>query len=68
MVDKTTYTFIVYHENTDPPEDLGHAMRESFDGSMVGAVTSERTDAVHPDHLRDELIAIGNDGTFFDKE
>lgn len=68
MIDKTTYTFVVYHENDDPPISLRHAIAESYDGSMVGAVTNERTDAVHPDNLRDELIAIDNDGTFFDRE
>ena len=43
-------------------------MIESTDGSMVGDVINERTESVHPDKLRDELLAIGNDGEFFNME
>jgi hypothetical protein len=66
-VQKTTYTYVVYHTADDPPQDMSHAMREAFDGSMVGQVINERIDDVAPDKLVDELIAIGNDGEFFEE-
>lgn len=68
LIRKTTYTFVVYHEADEPPENLTHAMNEAFDGSMVGSVINERIDDVAADKLHDELVAIGNDGTFFDYE
>jgi hypothetical protein len=64
---KTTYTVVVYHRQDDVPEDFDHAMREIFDGSMVGACTGETVKVVDHDNLREQLISIGNDGEFFNE-
>ena len=66
MILKTTYTYVVYHEQDDVPLDLRHALSEAMDGSMIGGVAGETTKPVNPDTLKQELISIGNDGTFFD--
>lgn len=36
------------------------------DGDCIGNVTHESTEPVPADRLHEELMAIGNDGTFFD--
>lgn len=66
-ISKTTYTYVVYHRTDDQPDDLGHALAEAYDGSMVGSVIDDRTEPVDPGSLVDELVAIGNDGEFFDE-
>jgi hypothetical protein len=67
MVHKTTYTYVVYHDEDDKPQSIKHAINEAYDGGMVGAVTSATTEPVDYDRLQDELISIGNDGTFFEE-
>ena len=68
LIRKTTFTYVVYHEADDEPVNLPHAMWEANQGSMVGSTIDMKTESVHPDKLVDELVAIGNDGTFFDTE
>lgn len=65
---KTTITFTVLHRADNPMESLGHAMSESWDGDAVGWETESVTVPVSPDDVVDELVALGNDGTFFDDD
>jgi len=66
MICKTTYTYVVYHEQDDDPQDIYNAIQQAYDGGMVGATVSESTTPVDPDKLHEELVAIGNDGLFFE--
>lgn len=66
MIAKTVYTFTVLHPADAPLDDLGHALYEASEGNAVGDVTAETTVTLVPDAVRSELIALGNDGEFFD--
>lgn len=67
IISKTTYTFTVLHRTDEPfTEGLTEAMARSYDGHAVGWETNEVTESVPDDKVSDELVAIGNDGTFFD--
>ncbi len=78
VISKTTITFTVLHRTDEPivgfPGDgplcspLGEALARSWDGHAVGAETSMTTVEVADDKVEDELIALGNDGEFFDDD
>lgn len=81
-ISKTTVTFTVLHRTEDfPLKDeffgeydnpydgvLGYLMKEAWDGGMVGLESDPVTTPVPDDHVKDELRAMGNDGTFFDDD
>lgn len=67
-ISKTIITFTVLHRTDDQPEDLDHALREAFDGGMVGLETDSVTVPVPDDDVEDELVALGSDGTFFESD
>lgn len=43
-------------------------LSEMDDGSFIGATRWEATREIPPAEVRTELLAIGNDGTFFEDE
>lgn len=63
-IQKTTYTFVVLHAEDNPPQDIEHALNESYDGMMVGLETGAETVDVPDEKVVDELVALGNDGSF----
>lgn len=65
-IQKTVYTYVVIHTEDDAPQDIQHALAESYDGSMVGLEVSEQTTDIPDDKVVDELVALGNDGSFLD--
>lgn len=77
-ISRTTFTFTVLHRTDEPfdnfhgdgPLDgsLGEALSRSWDGNAVGAVTEEVTEEVADFDVKDELVALDNDGTFFDDD
>ena len=79
-ISKTTFTFTVLHRTDQPFDDdfqgyepclqgaLGAAMDRSFDGHSVGWVTNEVTEPVPDKKVAEELVALGNDGEFFDED
>lgn len=82
-ISKTTITFTVLHRSDDPvlsgrefigeydsPTDglLGYVMQEAWDGGMVGIEGDPVTAPVPDDQIEDELLAMGNDGTFFEED
>lgn len=67
-ISKTTFTFTVLHRSDDPPADLGDAISEADHGSAVGLETSRETVPVADSAVADELLALGNDGEFFDDD
>lgn len=50
----------------NPEWDLSDVHYAIHDGGCIGDVSHESTTVVPPNELEKELIAIGNDGTFFD--
>lgn len=79
-ISKTTFTFTVLHRTDEPftwdhgngdgalNTNLGEALTRSWDGHAVGAVTDETTVPVPSSQVEDELVALGNDGEFFDDD
>jgi hypothetical protein len=82
-IKKTTMTFTVLHRaDAFPlPDDefwgeydgpyagpLGFLMQEAWDGGMVGIESDGVTVDVPDDQVETELIAMGNDGTFFEED
>jgi hypothetical protein len=65
---KTTYKVTVLSEGPlSAHMDLEDVLAEMNDGDLIGEVSHEGTDAIQTKkELREELEAIGNDGTFFD--
>lgn len=45
---------------------LAQIAREMDEGAFIGAVPSHLSEHVPPDRLEEELLEIGNDGSFFD--
>lgn len=67
---KTTVTITVLHRADNPMTDHGieEVLYEISEGDAVGWETGRGTVPVDPKDVRDELIALGNDGTFFDED
>ncbi|WP_448205333.1 hypothetical protein [Azospirillum sp. sgz302134] len=65
---KTILTVTILHPVDESPEGkpLDAIGRELDDGGWIGQIASASVTAVSDDRVRDELIALGNDGTFFD--
>lgn len=74
MIFKTTLTVIVLHEADSAEEaaqriadeGLNGTAYEITDGEWIGMVVNGPTVEVPADKVESELIALGNDGTFFD--
>lgn len=67
-ISKTTITFTVLHRTDEPIADLELALRESYDGHAVGDTTAIATVPVTDSQVHNELVALGNDGEFFDDD
>ena len=67
---KTTVTITVLHRADNPLTDHGidEVLYEMSEGDAVGWETDRDAVPVDPKDVLGELIALGNDGTFFDDD
>jgi hypothetical protein len=66
-ISKTTVTITALHRSDELlPEDLTALLYQLDEGNAVGLETARATAAVPDEAVRDELLALGNDGDFFD--
>lgn len=67
-VQKSVFTVTVLHTEGDAP--TGHTSAEEIASRInedwIGSVSHTTTVDVPVDEVRDELLAMGNDGEFFD--
>lgn len=68
IITKTTFTFVVLHPSDDPIVDLDIAMARSDTDNAVGMEEVISVEEVPDDQVEAELVALGNDGTFFNLE
>lgn len=66
MAVKNTLTLVVYSPGDIDHLDINDIVLQMDDGVLVGSVVSQTSEVVEGDALREGLIAIGNDGTFFE--
>lgn len=64
---KTVITFTVLHRADNPITDLETALYEANEGDAVGWETDCTSEPVDPEQVVNELVALGNDGLFFDE-
>lgn len=65
---KTTITVTLLHRADNAlGDDLDDVLYEMREGDAVGWETNRVTEPVAADQVEGELIALGNDGTFFDE-
>lgn len=66
---KTSITITVLHrvDNT-LGDDIEEVLYEIREGEAVGRETDRTIEPVPADLVSDELVALGNDGTFFDDD
>ena len=67
---KTTITITVLHRDNNPMTDydIENVLYEMREGEAVGWETDRTTEPVPADRVADELVLLGNDGTFFDDD
>jgi len=67
---KTTITFTLLHRADNPLDEytIEEVLYETREGWAVGWETGRVTEPISPDRVADELVALGNDGTFFEDE
>lgn len=67
---KTTITITVLHRADNPMTDcdIEEVLYEMREGEAVGWETSRVAEPVAAEQVPDELVALGNDGTFFDDD
>lgn len=67
---KTTITITVLHrdDNAMTDHDIEEVLYEMRDGEAVGWETGRVTEPVPAEKVYDELVALGNDGEFFDDD
>lgn len=67
---KTTITITLLHrsDNLMSDYDIEDVLYEMREGEAVGWETSRITEPVAPERVEQELIALGNDGTFFNTD
>lgn len=67
-ISKTIITITVLHDSVDDLDfiELGQIIDAMNEGDMIGMSKITSTEHVAPEKVRDELLAVGNDGTFFD--
>lgn len=68
LITRTTFHFTVLHRTDEPLYDIEEAMARSMDGNAVGQVSGTTVTTLDNDEVPDELIALDNDGTFFDDD
>jgi len=66
---KTVITFTVLHRADNPMTDysIDQVLSETNEGDAVGWETDRTSQTIPPEQVVDELIALGNDGTFFEE-
>lgn len=62
---KTTYTYVVVHDENDRPTDIGHAISAAAYGDMVGQETDEKIESLTDEQAAELLIALGSEPGFF---
>ena len=65
---KTTFTVTVLYEKEGPPVgsmSLESILEQINDGDMIGTYEENETVDVPDSKVRDELLAVANDGEFF---
>lgn len=63
---KHIYTVVVLSDSDEPVDDL-NVLADSIDtGEDIGQFEHTSTEEVSAEQVKQELLAIGNDGTFFD--
>ena len=69
-IQKTTFTVTVLHDATENPRNMElETVLEQMDmGDFIGSVHVGDTVDIPNETVREELEAIGNDGTFFQME
>lgn len=69
-ISKTIIEITLLHPSDSPLTgyDVKDVLYEMDEGSAVGWETSRKTAAVPADRVSAELIALGNDGTFFGED
>lgn len=69
---KNTITLVILSKdepyNPDGMKDLNDIAYDLSDGDIIGTWWTESNEVVPEDRVRDELIAVGNDGDFFDDD
>lgn len=65
-ISETTFTFTVLHRTDEPIESLAEAIARSIDGHAVGQEDWGTTVPVKDEDVAERLVALNNDGTFFD--
>lgn len=65
---RSVITTVVYHEGPHyAPDDLAQVHYDTYEGDCIGSLSLDvETTKVAPEAVVDELVAIGNDGSFFD--
>lgn len=68
QVYKTVITLTVFHDDKDTLDGLSltDIDYETNDGRMIGFHEITSSQCIRKEDLKQELQAIGNDGTFFD--
>lgn len=64
-ISETVITFRILHRTDEPVEDLREALERSWYGHAVGLDDTYETTPVPDGEVADRLVALGNDGTFF---
>lgn len=64
-ISKTTFTYTVLHRTDEPVMSIEEAMSRAWDGDAVGGETEVIAVHVPDEQVEDELVALGNDGEFF---
>lgn len=66
---KTTFTFtVLHHDNELLSDDLREVLDEADTGNIIGMLTDRFTWSVPDSAVREELLKLGNDGTFFETD
>lgn len=68
LITRTTFHFTVLHRTDQPIESLEEAVARSYDGNAVGQVSGTTVEVLDNEDVPNELIALDNDGTFFDDD
>ena len=63
---KHTFTVVVLTEDFTYDPDIETLAYDITEGDYIGEIINVKTIVVPADKVKDELVAIGNDGTYFD--
>jgi hypothetical protein len=69
-IKKTTITITVLYEDDVNVENmpLSAVLRQMDNGDLIGHIGSRKTISIPDSKVKKELLAVGNDGTFFASE